>query len=65
MHPAGAAGALALVLEHSLANAVSADGVSVIQDARQGLAVGHMYQEYKVLIPHCRTMRTTGLNVQI
>ena len=49
-------------VEHSLANAVGANGVSVIQDACQGLAVGHMYQKHKVLIPHCRTMRTKGLN---
>ena len=51
-------------MEHLLANAIRADWVSVIQDACQGLAVRYMYQEHKVLIPHCRTMKTTGLIYQ-
>ena len=51
--------------EHSLADAVSPDRVSVIQDACQGLAVGHMYQKHKVLIPHCRAMKAKGLSLQM
>ena len=52
-------------MDNSLANAVSANRVSVIQDACQGLAVRHMYQENKVLIPHCNAVKTEGLNLQI